>query len=204
MGDSFLAHDNLASPINPQIEPMDGNTSRETLPRDGATLMQRQICTSCGDEEDGTWFTAQCKHSYCDECLPSYVKSALEPAGTFPPICCNLPIKLHSARAHLPHDMVKRWERKHAEILAACSLICAQPGCCVVIPPEKTVEGLGHCLACNNYTCTRCRLQVHKDKPCPTDVEQEDLMKLAKEQGWQACYRCNNMVELNFGCNHMT
>lgn len=202
MGDSAIAHNNVSPLINAQMELMDANTGRETLQRTEST--QKIICISCDEEIDATCSTAPCQHSYCDDCLSSYVKSALEPDGTFPPLCCNLPLTLQLARAHLPKDLVKRYEEKHAEIVAASSLPCAQPGCCVVIPPEKIVEDLGHCLACNNYTCTRCRLQEHKDKPCPTDAEQEDLMKLAKENGWQSCYRCNNMIELNFGCYHMT
>ncbi len=197
MGDSIATRNNLALSVDAQMEPIEHNISHETL-------QQRLTCISC-DEEDGVvLFTAPCKHSYCDDCLNSYVKSALEPDGTFPPLCCNLPITLQSARTHLHPDLVKHYEEKRAEIVAACSLPCAQSGCCVVIPPENIVDCLGHCPACNNYTCTKCRLQEHKEKPCPTDAEQEQVLKLAKEHGWQACYRCNNMIELNFGCNHMT
>ena len=204
MGDATTADKNSTSLINAQIEPIDASISLETLLQTESAPQQRLICISCGDEDDTISFTASCKHSYCDDCLASYVKTALEPDGTFPPQCCKLPITLTSARAYLHHELIKRYEEKHAEILAACSLLCAQPGCRVVIPPEEIVENLGHCLACNNYTCIRCRLQKHKDQPCPTDAELKDVMKLAKAQGWQACYRCNNMIELNFGCNHMT
>lgn len=204
MRDSLTAHSSLTPMDNAQIQPINANISRETLLPNGFTLQQKLTCISCDDESDTIAFNAPCKHHYCDDCLASYVESALEPDGIFPPLCCNLPITLQSARAHLCHDLIKRYEEKHAEIVAVCSLLCAQPGCCVVIPPEKVVGGLGHCLACNNNTCTKCRLQEHKDQPCPTDTEQEDLTRLAKEQGWQACYRCNNMIELNFGCNHMT
>lgn len=204
MDDSFTAHNNLAFLVNAQVEPIDANISQENLPRTGFTLKLSPPCVSCDDKSDSRTFTAPCKHNYCDDCLASYVKSALEPDGNFPPLCCNLPITLQSARAHLPHDLVKRYEGKYAEVFAACSLLCAQSGCCVVIPQEKIVEGLGHCIACNSYTCTRCRLQEHEGKPCPTDAEQEDLMQLAKEKGWHVCYRCNNMIELNFACNHMT
>lgn len=204
MGDSITAHNNLAFMTNAQVEPIDANISRETLLQTDFTLQQRPTCISCDDKNDANLFAAPCKHGYCDECLASYVKSALEPDGNFPPRCRNLPITLQSARPHLHYDLVKSYEERYAEINAACSLLFARPGCCVVIPQEKIVEGLGHCTACNNYTCTRCRLQKHRDKLCPTDAEQEDLLKLAKEKGWCRCYRCNNMIELNFGCNHMT
>lgn len=196
MDDSITAHNDPAFLVNAQIEPIDANTSRETL-------LRRPTCTSCDSKHDAISFTAPCKHSYCDECLVSYVKSALEPDGILPPLCCNLPITLQSARAYLHNNLVKRYEEKLAEIVSACLLLCAQSSCCVVIAPERINKGLGQCLACNNCTCTRCRLQEHRGKPCPTDAEQEELMKLAKEQRWQVCYRCNNMIELDFGCNHM-
>lgn len=204
MGDATTADKNPTSLTNAQIEPIDASISPETHLQTESTPKQSLTCISCGDDNDSISFTASCKHSYCDGCLATYVKTALEPDGIFPPQCCKLPIPLKLARGYLHHDLIKRYEEKQAEIVAASSLLCAQSGCRVVIPPEEIVEGLGHCLACNNYTCIRCRLQKHKDQPCPTDAELEDLMELAKEQGWQACYRCNNMIELNFGCNHMT
>ena len=195
------AHNNPDSLISAQIEP---SINDETLPQTGSTPQQRPSCISCSDEIEARSFTALCKHSYCDDCLASYVKIALEPAGIFPPACCNLPITLQLAQANLDHDLVKRWQKKHSEIAESCSLVGARSGCCVIIPPEKIVDGLGHCLACNNYTCRRCRMQAHKSGPCPKDAELRDAMNLAKKQGWQTCYRCGEMIELNFGCNHMT
>ena len=204
MGNLDTAHSNPESQITAQIESTDANINGETFPQTGSTLQQRASCISCSEELKAVSFTAPCKHSYCDDCLAAYVKSALEPAGVFPPVCCNFPITLQSAQDHLHQDLVKRYQEKHLEIAASCSLVCAQSGCCVVIPPKKIVNGLGHCLACNNYTCTRCRMRAHKKEPCPKDAEQRDVIDLAKKQGWQICYQCNNMIELNFGCNHMT
>lgn len=201
MDDSITAHNDPVSPTTAQI---DLSASSQTLMPSGSTVQQTHTCVSCGDTNNDMHFIAVCKHSYCDDCLASYLTSSLEPDGTFPPLCCSLPITIESARPHLHHDMAQRFERKHAEIVAACSLLCAQSRCCVVIPPEEIVEDLGHCSACNTYTCTKCRLQEHKGELCPTDAEQEELMRLARERGWQACYRCKNMIELNFGCNHMT
>ena len=195
------AHNNPDSLISAQVESIGASINDETLPQTESTPQQRPSCVGCRDEIEAVSFTAPCKHSFCNGCLAAYVNVALEPAGSFPPACCHhLPITLQSAQAHLHHDLVKRWQKKHSEIVESCSLVCAKSGCCVVIPPDKIVDGLGHCLACNNYTCRSCRMQAHKGEPCPDD----DVMNLAKKEGWQRCYRCNNMIELNFGCNHMT
>ena len=194
------ARNNPDSLSSAQVESTAVSINDETILQTGSTPQQRPSCIACSDEIEALSFTAPCKHSYCDDCLASYVKIALEPAGSFPPACCNLPITLQSAQAHLSQDLIQSWQKKHREIIESCSLVCAKSGCRVVISPENIVNGLGHCLACNNHTCTRCRMQAHKDEPCPS----EDIMKLAKEEGWQMCYRCHNMIELNFGCNHMT
>ena len=198
------AHNNPDSPISAQIESSGASINDETLPQTGSTPQQKPSCIACSDEIEAVSFTAPCKHSYCDDCLASYVKIALEPAGSFPPACCNLPITLQSAEAHLHHDLINRWQKKHSEIVESSSLVCSKSGCRVIIPPEKIVDGLGHCLACNNLTCRTCRIQAHKDEPCPKDAELKDFINLAKKEGWQICYRCNNMIELNYGCNHLT
>ena len=147
MGDSTTADDNSAFVIYAQIEPIDASISLDTFLRTEFTPQHRFTCISCGDDNDIVFFTAPCKHSYCGDCLLSYVKSALEPDGIFPPQRCNLLNRLQSARAHLNYDLVKRYEEKHAEVVAASSMLCAQPGCWVVIPPEEIVEGVGHFLA---------------------------------------------------------
>lgn len=120
MGDTITAQNTSAFLDNPQIESIDASISGEPLLRTGSSLRQTLTCTSCDDENDTISFTASCKHTYCDDCLASYVKSALEPIGVFPPVCCNLPLTLQSARAHLPHDLVKRYQDKHLAILASC------------------------------------------------------------------------------------
>ena len=197
------AHNNPDSLISAQVESTDARINNEMLQQTESIPQQKLSCISCSDEVEAVSYIAPCNHSYCDECLASYVKFALEPAGTFPPACCNLPITLQLAQAHLHRDLIKGWQKKQMEILESCSLVCAKSGCCVVILPEKVVDDLGHCSACNNVTCRRCRMLAHKDEPCPTDAELRDVMSLAKKKGWQICYRCNNMIELNTGCNHM-
>ncbi len=100
--------------------------------------------------------------------------------------------------------LIERYEAKQAEIAAACSLLCAEPGCRIIISKEKTIQKVGLCPGCNRGTCAKCRTAQHEGKECPTDEEHQELLELAKEKGWQSCYQCNYMIELNFGCNHTT
>jgi len=38
---------------------------------------------------------------------------------------------------------------------------------------------------------------------CKVDEDRQAILAAAKEKGWQACYNCGNMVDLNTGCHHM-
>ena len=116
--------------INAQSELPDAHTRHERPFKVDFSPQQRPKCISCDDEEeeeeeDVKYFNSACGHSYCNGCLASYVKSALEPSGTFPPVCCKLPITIQLARDYIPQDMVRLWEDKYVAISKACSLLCA-------------------------------------------------------------------------------
>ncbi len=88
-------------------------------------------------------------------------------------------------------------------LAAACPLICAEPGCLVGISTQNIVGDKGHCLACKRNTCNKCRMVWHEDEECVADEERTLIMGMAKKEGWQSCFRCENLVELNTGCYHM-
>ena len=50
---------------------------------------------------------------------------------------------------------------------------------------------------CNRNTYKACREAWHGDRPCSIDPEREAILLLAQKKGWQSCYMCNNLVELN-------
>jgi hypothetical protein len=39
---------------------------------------------------------------------------------------------------------------------------------------------------------------------CPEDVGLQQVLDAAQEYGWQRCYNCRRVVELDIGCNHIT
>ena len=39
---------------------------------------------------------------------------------------------------------------------------------------------------------------------CPRDEAAQQELRLAQANGWQRCYSCRRVVELNYGCNHMS
>lgn len=207
---SITAHNRLAVLINAQLS-QDYSQEDFTNMQANATIQPlaqpqgpKPVCTACQEECRPESFIAACQDTYCNDCLVSYVNSALEPGGTFPPICCDRPLTLQLLETYIPSELLYRYQAKQASIKEACSLICAEPGCCLIIEEKDIDEDVGHCLTCKRYTCRKCRNAQHRGKACPTDAEQEKVFILAKEKGWQPCYQCNNMIERNFGCNHMT
>ncbi|KAL2808002.1 hypothetical protein BJX63DRAFT_410661, partial [Aspergillus granulosus] len=59
------------------------------------------------------------------------------------------------------------------------------------------------CPDCGHTTCTNCKGRVHTGD-CPNDTSMQQLLATAQENGWQRCYSCWRMVELDHVCNHMT
>lgn len=110
-------------------------------------------CVSCNEPCAPQSFVAACEHAYCNVCLTSYVESGLQTIGAFPPQCCSVPITLQLSRTHLTPQIIERYEAKQAEIAAVCSLLCAEPGCRIIIPKEKIIENVGLCPGCNRGTC---------------------------------------------------
>jgi len=174
-----------------------------TEPGEPDSHIQRE-CVACGDDGlEEAFVSVLCKHRFCKTCLAQYTESALQPGATFPPQCCGLPVTFGMVQKHLSPELATRYGEKQRQIFSNCSLLCARRGCCVEILENKITGMKGHCLACNGNTCKACRKAWHGDKPCSIDPEREAILQLAKKKGWQSCYRCNNMVELNLGCFHM-
>lgn len=48
-----------------------------------------------------------------------------------------------------------------------------------------------------------CKARAHTGD-CLNDPATRKLIAVAQENGWQRCYSCWRMVELEIGCNHIT
>lgn len=49
-----------------------------------------------------------------------------------------------------------------------------------------------------------CAKNEYHRNDCPSDPALQATLSLATNQGWQRCYKCKAMVELDLGCYHMT
>ncbi|KAJ5496439.1 IBR finger domain protein, partial [Penicillium fimorum] len=165
---------------------------------------QTRQCVGCGD--DAEFFNVArvpCQHEYCRSCLEALFKASITDESLFPPRCCRQPINLSTARIFLKFDLVQLYEKKKVEFETPNRTYCYSTECSVFIG-ESHIDGeVATCPDCQHTTCTNCKGRAHTGD-CPNDSAMQQLLSAAQENGWQRCYSCWRLVELDHGCNHMT
>jgi hypothetical protein len=204
----FVEHD----PSAPSVATVSNSgvpTARETDERPAREL--KVTCISCFEtlsRHDAT--TVDCKlrgkqeqHSYCLECLTRLIETSLSDSALFPPRCCSGPIPLSSTLHRFSSDLRARFLSKQKEHDTRKKIYCSNASCSQWIPPESIGAGVATCGKCDRDTCTICKKDRHQGL-CPEDKGTEMLMSVAKKEEWQTCPQCKNMIELEFGCYHIT
>jgi hypothetical protein len=161
-------------------------------------------CVACGDDTD--FFNVArvpCQHEYCRSCLEALFKASITDESLFPPRCCRQPINLSTARIFLNSDLVHLYEKKKIEFETLNRTYCYSTGCSLFIE-ECHIDGeVATCPECQHTTCISCKNRAHTGD-CPNDSAMQQLLLAARDNGWQRCYSCWRLVELDHGCNHMT
>ncbi|RYO75013.1 hypothetical protein DL766_007819 [Monosporascus sp. MC13-8B] len=188
---------------------------RPPPPRGGSRPRQQQKrnCEACGDRKHFAELArAPCRHEYCRGCLGRLFENAMVDETLFPPRCCKQPIPLHQNLVFLDADVARRFRGKAVEFSTPNRTYCHDGRCRAFVPPSRyvhdaedggSVAATARCGECGARTCTACKGAAHRGD-CPHDVQLQQVIRLAREQGWQRCRNCWGMVELNMGCNHMT
>ena len=163
---------------------------------------QRQ-CVSCREYKKVV--ELPCQHLYCRRCIRHLFADAAVDETLFPPRCCRQQIPISLVRHFLDSGLTARFERKAIEFGTLNRTYCYEASCATFIEPSHIHGSTGTCFAsgCGRRTCTLCKRVAHAGD-CPQDNTFEDLIRLAQESGWQQCERCQNMIELRIGCNHIT
>ncbi|OLN97635.1 putative E3 ubiquitin-protein ligase [Colletotrichum chlorophyti] len=126
-----------------------------------------------------------------------------------PPKCCSQTIALRHVDSLFSDDFKKKWNKKFAEYSVRNRVYCPSRDCGAWIKPHnihrsESGRKYGKCSRCRLKVCCACNGKWHSSRECPRDDETARFMEQAKEEGWKRCYKCNHMVELKEGCNHMT
>ncbi len=191
----------------------DDETIAGALPESSAWALSRpsrvrregRECDACGDEKRVAELAGTpCGRGYCRQCLTHLFRAAMVDESLFPPRCCRQPIPFDASRFFLDADVVRQFPGKALEFCTQKRTYCHNQRCGVFVPPSQYVDSVAVCQGCGMRTCITCKAASHGRGDCPDDSELQQVIQLAKDQGWQRCQTCLSMVELNVGCNHMT
>ena len=169
-------------------------------------------CASCSDHlTTDKLVKAACEHYYCKDCFGQFIEASLQTHDGFPPKCCKIPIPFVTIAANVSAAIYSRYSARQAEIKNATALYCGVQRCGVKIENDRIKGVRATCVACWRDTCTLCRGEFPKrvdgknvGHACKKDEAREQVLAMAKEEGWQTCYQCGHLVALNTGCHHMT
>jgi len=126
-----------------------------------------------------------------------------------------------TARLVLGNDNMDEWN--HARFMSTLNIMyCPHKGCNEAFDADDIVpaaEGTSHapslvqCPSCRKTLCKDCKSIWHDKLTCQqyqalplNERAPEDIAftELAKKEKWRRCPKCSAMVELKFGCNHIT
>ena len=161
------------------------------------------VCTSCDLKQPlFDIFRTPCGHHYCQECLRTLFELTTTNETLFPPRCCRQEIPLQSAKRFLSPALLRKFASKSIEFQTSNRTYCSRPTCSSFIASVNITGERATCPVCSTHTCTICRSNAH-DGDCPEDTATQQVLETAREQGWQRCYNCRRLIELDVGCNHM-
>lgn len=167
-------------------------------------------CTSCFDSiPDRQSVFLPCRHPYCGSCFSQLVSTALQSEDTFPPKCCLHEIPRRILDTSLSSSEMIEYDQKALEyaVDVASRYYCGSPECAKWIDTRKAnrQNGALECPHCKFWMCTSCRGAQHiANEDCLQDFGLSAALEQAERAGWQRCYNCRTMVELNNGCRHIT
>lgn len=171
--------------------------------RQNSSNTSSRKCTACGlGKPLFDTYQAPCEHFYCQECIQNLFELSAIDETLFPPRCCRMEIPLQSAKIYLSSVVVQTFEEKSIEFQTLDRTYCAQPTCSSFIAPTNITGEHATCPKCGTHTCTICKDNAHGGD-CPQDSATQQVLETAGEHGWQRCYNCRSLVELDYGCYHI-
>jgi len=162
-----------------------------------------------------------CGHAYClDPCLARSFTTATRQTDLLPLRCCGQPIDVRLVEmVGLSTSAIDAFRAAHEEATAANKMYCPVPTCSTflnvghllsTLPPKADARDFP-CRGCKTRLCLRCKDEAHGETTCAAAAsaraaasEDEAVRSLAAAAGWRSCTGCGSLVELLFGCNHMT
>lgn len=212
-----LARDAVVSQISWPEESLIGKNRKET-------------CTICFEDTDVSEMFSidECLHRYCFSCMRKHVEAKLHDGAAIkcPHDGCNFELAIDSCGKFLEPNLVSIMSQrmKEASVPVVERVYCPDPRCSTLMSKGEVLEysrtsfigaehsGARKCIKCHRFFCIHCRVPWHYNMSCtdyrtcnpnyaPEDVK---LKSLANQKLWRQCTNCKHMVELAYGCYHIT
>lgn len=148
-----------------------------------------------------------CGHDWCSRCIVDLVTACLKDESLYPLRCCGQNFVESEILASLRDRRLYSQFRLKAQEFATPPLqrvYCPEPRCSSFLGPASNVKKSVACESCGEMVCLACKSVGHGDEDCVEQAALTELKELAREKGWQTCPGCHAVVELHFGCYHMT
>ncbi|XP_051114273.1 E3 ubiquitin-protein ligase RSL1-like [Andrographis paniculata] len=182
-------------------------------------------CEICAEEMPvSSLFRIQgCNHSYCTNCIGSYVVIKLDSnvtAISCPEIGCAGVLKPHHCQSILPKQVFDRWCDALCEALIPSpeKFYCPFKDCSALLMNDADRNGEivveSECPVCNKLFCAQCKVPWHSEMTCEAfrrwksasgESNNADVMvtNLAEREKWMRCSNCEFFVEKSEGCSHV-
>lgn len=212
-----LARDAIVSQIKWPEETSNGKTFKET-------------CVICyeGITVDKMFSVDGCFHRFCFSCMKQHVEVKLLGGQTAncPSEGCKSEVKIECCENFLDPKLVDVMiqRKKEGSISVSDKVYCPYPKCSELMVKSEVLEytkqffvgaeqsGARKCMKCRQLFCTQCKVPWHYNLSCSDFSKSKGyqnagdgmLKSLAQSKRWRQCIKCNNMVELVWGCYHIT
>ncbi|KAL0713590.1 hypothetical protein Bca4012_020568 [Brassica carinata] len=190
----------------------------------------KETCVICyeGITVDKMFSVDGCFHRFCFSCMKQHVEVKLlgGKTATCPSEGCKSEVKMDCCAKFLDPKLVEVMiqRKKEGSICDSDKVYCPYPKCSELMAKAEVFEytkqffvgteqsAARKCMKCGMFFCMQCKVPWHYKDTCEDfskskgyqNVGDGMLKSLAQSKRWRQCIRCNNMVELAFGCYHIT
>lgn len=209
-------HSSFKCHLRSERGPVESRRSRIAARIERCRLIQRlfkrahrEYCVSCLESMPANKLVdLPCQHKYCNRCIRQMAVIGMADEQLFPPKCCSWTISSDIILPILSTKEQGLFISKTNEYATPVKdrWYCPSPICGKWIPP-KAVKGQEYrtqtCPCCSTTICSGCRGISHSSGDCH-DTGLSAVLEVARLQRWQRCFNCGAVVELIFGCDHIT
>ncbi|KAJ7900923.1 hypothetical protein B0H13DRAFT_2336337 [Mycena leptocephala] len=172
----------------------------------------RAQCVICRDDLRAfASFRAPCDHFYCRQCLSDLANACIGDESLFPLQCCRQNLRIDGVNGVLAQLDVRlrlALQKKAVEFgtVFINRLYCPRPTCSLFLGStiDHTDDSDVACPRCRTEVCATCKQIAHPGERCGENAAVEMVKALAREQHWQTCPGCAQIIDLQQGCYHMT